>query len=94
MDFATIVKHTRNYFTHWDNKQQKKAATNSELYFVSTTLMYLIAASLLTELGFTSEKVAQLFVRNHRINNFRLNSDNPISPKPKQTGESAFYCPK
>jgi hypothetical protein len=91
VDFATIVKHTRNYFTHWDNKQQKKAATNSELYFVSTTLMYLIAASLLTELGFTSEKVAQLFARNHRINNFRLNSDNPISPKPKQTGESAFY---
>jgi len=91
VDFATTVKHTRNYFTHWDDKQQKKAATHSNLYFVSTTLRYLIAACLLTELGFSSEKVAKLFARNHRIHNFHLNSDNPVSPKPGQIGESALY---
>lgn len=89
--FATTVKHTRNYFTHWDDKQQKKAATNSNLYFFSTTLMYLIAACLLIELGFTSNKVAQLFKRNHRIHNFRWNSDNPVSPKPRQVGKSTYY---
>lgn len=89
--FARIIKNTRNYFTHWDKRKKKKAASHSDLYFVSTTLMYLLAACLMIEIGFTSQKVAELFSRNHRIHNFRWNSDNPVSPKPGQVGESSYF---
>ncbi|CAK8712972.1 hypothetical protein GKODMF_04540 [Candidatus Electrothrix gigas] len=81
-EFAETVKHTRNYFTHWDTKGKKKAAFYPQLYFVTTTLRYLIAACLLRELGFSSEETAKLFDRNIRINNFRLGSDNSVSKRP------------
>lgn len=82
-NFAKMVKETRNYFTHWDAKRQTKAASYPDLYFVTRTLRYLIAACLLRELGFTSDQTAALFKRNHKINNFRWDSDNPISQKPE-----------
>ncbi|MCI5224760.1 MAG: hypothetical protein D3924_19355, partial [Candidatus Electrothrix sp. AR4] len=77
--FAELVKHTRNYFTHWDTKGKKQAASYSDLYFVSGTLRYLLAACLLRELGFDSEKTAELFKRNIQIDKFRRNSDNIIA---------------
>lgn len=91
LGFARTIKNTRNYFTHWDKRKEKKAASHAELYFVSKTLMYLLAACLMIEIGFNSKKIAELFSRNHRIHNFRWNSDNPISPKPHQAGESTFF---
>ncbi|ESQ15552.1 MAG: hypothetical protein N838_29000 [Thiohalocapsa sp. PB-PSB1] len=91
LEFARTVKNTRNYFTHWDSRNKKKAASRANLYFVSETLMYLLAACLLVEIGFTSQKVAELFSRNHRIHNFRWNSDNPVSSKPGQVGESSYF---
>ncbi|MEZ5589667.1 MAG: hypothetical protein R3F53_02780 [Gammaproteobacteria bacterium] len=90
-DFATRVRRTRNYLTHWDERGEKNAARDLELYFVSTTLKYILAACLLSELGFSKDKISDLFKRNHRIHNFRWNSDNPISSKPGQIGESAYF---
>jgi len=92
--FAKVVKHTRNYFTHWDTKQQEKAASYPDLYFVSRTLQYLIAACLLRELSFSSAQTAELFKRNHHIHNFCWNSDNPISPKPGKINESTYFTIK
>lgn len=91
LKFARTIKNTRNYFTHWDKRKEKKAASRAELYFVSKTLMYLLAACLMMEIGFTPKRVAELFSRNHRIHNFRWNSDNPVSPKPGQAGESTYF---
>lgn len=77
--FSKNVKDKRNYFTHWDTKSKDKASLYPDLYFVTKTLRYLVAACLLRELGFSSAQTAELFKRNHRIHNFRWNSDNTIS---------------
>jgi hypothetical protein len=86
-EFAETVKHTRNYFTHWDTNGKKKAAFYPKLYFVNRTLRYLIAACLLREIGFSSEETAKLFERNISIHNFRWDSENPVS---KRTGGEMF----
>ena len=92
--FSKNVKDKRNYFTHWDVKRKDKAALYPDIYFVIRTLRYLIAACLLRELGFSSDQTAELFNRNHRIHNFRWDSDNPISQKPVQVDKSAYFSLK
>jgi hypothetical protein len=64
--FLRKVVATRNYYTHHDPRLRKKAATGSELYWLTQTLTFMVEACLLDELGLAAERRRELFQRNQR----------------------------
>jgi hypothetical protein len=64
--FVRKVIATRNYYTHHDPRLRKKAATGSELYWLTQTLSFMMEACLLDELGVAAERRRELFQRNQR----------------------------
>jgi hypothetical protein len=55
--FIKKVKDTRNYFTHYDKSNKKKAMQGSNLFWLIQSLSFLLQALLLAELGFSSGEI-------------------------------------
>lgn len=64
--FVTTFKQSRNYYTHYNPKLEKKAATGAALYLLVVQLQAIIEMSLLRELGFTSEAIDAILERVQR----------------------------
>jgi len=61
--FSDAVKWTRNYYTHYNPKLEKKAATGAALLLLTIQLQAIIEMSLLRELGFTRRAIDQIMGR-------------------------------
>lgn len=64
--FIEKVVDTRNYLTHYDKELKERAAKEKDLYRLTQKLKICLEICLLTELGFSSEKIKALFSRNRR----------------------------
>ena len=64
--FINLVVQTRNYYVHLDPALEKQAASGEKLYWTMQILSFLFKACLLNELGFSSERCAQIFQRNRQ----------------------------
>jgi hypothetical protein len=68
-DEATFIedfKTSRNYYTHYNPKLEKKAATGAALLLLTTQLQALIEMSLLRQLGFSARSIDALLQRIRR----------------------------
>jgi hypothetical protein len=79
-DFANVVRHTRNYYTHYtENLLLKgKVAQGAELMKLALILEYLLEICLLKELGITGEAISRILDRASDIQFVELN------PQPKE----------
>lgn len=59
-DFAAKVKNTRNYYTHYNQSLKNKIAQRDELFRLTQILSFLLQSCLLSELGCTPERCADL----------------------------------
>jgi hypothetical protein len=67
-DFSSLAKDTRNYFTHWDPKLEKRAAKGAKLVALTVALKLLFDLTLLRELGFTQTAIADAALdKNQRL---------------------------
>lgn len=64
--FVTLVKHTRNYHTHYTPALERKAASGVALYLLIVQLRAVIEMSLLRELGFSCESIDRILGRVQR----------------------------
>ncbi len=64
--FIEKVVDTRNYQTHHDKELKERAAKGKDLYWLTQKLKMYLEICLLTELGFRSEEIKALFLRNLR----------------------------
>ncbi|HJH27711.1 MAG TPA: hypothetical protein C5S37_13335 [Methanophagales archaeon] len=65
--FIGCVVDTRNYLTHYEEDPEKCVARGEDLYHFIQKLKILLEICLLTELGFSSEEIKDLFSRNRRF---------------------------
>lgn len=65
--FIEKVVDTRNYQTHHDEDLRERAVSEEELYRLTEKLKILLEICLLTELGFTSKEIRNLFSRNRKF---------------------------
>ena len=65
--FIEKVVDTRNYQTHHDEERKERAASGEDLYRLIQKLKMLLEICLLTELGFTSEKIKALFFKEYKM---------------------------
>ena len=68
-DQATFIdefKTSRNYYTHYNPKLEKKAARGSALLLLSIQLQAIIEMSLLRELGFDCRSIGDILQRVRR----------------------------
>jgi hypothetical protein len=65
--FIEKVVDTRNYQTHHDEELKERAASGEDLYRLIQKLKLLLEICLLTELGFTSEKIKALFFKKYKM---------------------------
>jgi len=61
--FIKLFKDSRNYYTHYNPKLEKKAATGAALLLLTVQLQAIIEMSLLRELGFTRRAIDQVMSR-------------------------------
>lgn len=59
-DFADRVTLNRNFYTHYDEEKEGKAATISELYILSEKLKIILIVCILKELSFSSEQIKRI----------------------------------
>lgn len=64
--FVKLFKDSRNWYTHYNPKLEKKAATGAALYLLTIQLQAIIEMSLLRELGFTSTAIDAILARTDR----------------------------
>jgi hypothetical protein len=65
--FTDAVKHTRNYYTHYDAKSKAKAVTDvSDLYRLAEEVIVLLQFCLMHDLGFESNEAWLAFRRTYR----------------------------
>ncbi len=57
--FVLDVKNSRNYYTHYSKKGQKKALKDVELFYLSEKLKILLVCSFLIEVGFDRDKLSR-----------------------------------
>jgi hypothetical protein len=70
--FATDVKNTRNYYTHYDESLSKKAFKGEELEFACSHLQLMVEYYLLKEIGLSHESLRQKVVEiTHRIRDIK-----------------------
>lgn len=62
--FIRDVKNSRNFYTHYDKRLEKKAIKGNELYLLTEKLRTLLICVLLNEMGFTKNKIESIFLRN------------------------------
>lgn len=72
-DFVNRVTLNRNFYTHYDEEKEKRAATMGELYILSEKLKIVLVVYVLKELSFSGEQIKQVimtkgaFLFNHVI---------------------------
>lgn len=88
-DFPAKVRHTRNYYTHYDPKLRKtaKIAKGPELIHITYALDALLEISLLKELGITGAPISKVIAGARDINVIELD------PVPSAGIESAPSAP-
>lgn len=64
--FIQVFKDSRNYYTHYNPKLEKKAAKGADLALLTMQLQAIIEMSLLRELGFTIGSIDKIFTRMNR----------------------------
>jgi hypothetical protein len=65
--FAEEVRDTRNFGTHRDARNRRRAATGARLYALSELLKFVFDVAILRELGFNQGEILQLVNRNDRL---------------------------
>lgn len=87
-DFVSAFKDSRNYYTHYDPKKERKAATGVPLYVLTVQLQAIIEMSLLRELGFSCEQIDTIFTtrvqRYAEIANAKTYADDEDEAVPKE----------
>ncbi|MGN6268218.1 MAG: HEPN domain-containing protein [Ginsengibacter sp.] len=72
-DFVERIRINRNYFTHFDEKHEKKAAPLSELYMLSEKMKIILLVNVLKEIDLSNTEVEEIilnkgkFLFNHLI---------------------------
>lgn len=66
-NFAERVRDTRNYYTHWSQRLEKRAAQEVDLYYLTSGARLLLDVTLLMELGFNKTQCTRLVERNDRL---------------------------
>jgi len=64
--FIEDVVDTRNYFTHFDKKLEKKAKKGKELYILTQQIKFVLEVCLLKELGLPDVTIETVMSRNQR----------------------------
>ncbi len=65
--FGRLVGFTRNYYTHWDQRLEDKAAKDEELFRLTFSLKLIVEALLLIEIGFDADEVELILTRHPRL---------------------------
>jgi hypothetical protein len=65
--FVEAFKTTRNYYTHYNPRHEKKAAHGASLYLLFVQLQAIIEMSLLRELGFGCRSIHDILERSRRF---------------------------
>lgn len=65
--FVADFKNARNYYTHYDPKLEKKAASGGALLLLTVQLQAILEMSLLRQLGFPCRAVAEILQRGGRF---------------------------
>jgi hypothetical protein len=76
--FVTDFKNARNYYTHYNPKLEKKAASGGALLLLTLQLQALLEMSLLRQLGFPCRAVEETLERGRRfseIEHFRRETE-------------------
>lgn len=68
--FAEEVRDTRNFGTHRDARNRKRAATGVRLLALSELVKFVFDIATLRELGFSQSEIVQFFNRNNRLTSF------------------------
>ena len=66
-NFAERIRDTRNYYTHWSQRLEKRAAQEVDLYYLTSGARLLLDVTLLMELGFNKTQCTRLVERNDRL---------------------------
>lgn len=66
-EFASLVRRTRNYFTHYDKKLLKKVPQGVDLLNLVDRMRWLLEGLLLRRLGLPEDRVEVLLQRNERL---------------------------
>lgn len=69
-EFIKNVKDSRNYYTHYDKRTEKKALKGSDLYYLTTKLRIVLIIHLLILLGIDKNKVASIL---QKLKDFHYN---------------------
>jgi hypothetical protein len=72
-EFIKQTKDSRNYYTHYDSKGEKKAKRDNELFVLTERLKMLLYSALLIESGFSRILTAKILT--HNRNNFFMVRD-------------------
>ncbi len=65
--FIQRVKWSRNYYTHYDSSNEKKALTDSELFYENEKLKILLKTCLLREIGFDEDTIGEVMKRDGSV---------------------------
>jgi len=68
------IKNTRNYYTHYNQSLEKKAAKGKELFGLTQKLSFVLQTCLLIELGCSPERSAELVQKNKHWKYLKENS--------------------
>jgi len=69
--FVLNFRDTRNYYTHYDPRFERKAASGTDLFLLSIQLQAIIEMILLRELGFPCRAIDQILERANRYTQIR-----------------------
>jgi hypothetical protein len=65
--FCELTRDTRNYFTHWNPRLERKAAHGLRLHHLTNCTRILLEVTLLLELGFSKTQCVRLVEHNNRL---------------------------
>lgn len=67
--FIRDVKNSRNYYTHFSKKLEKKALKGEQLFYLTEKLKILLISSILKEIGFSTNEIDRI-IKNNEHNVF------------------------
>ncbi|MBS4032288.1 MAG: hypothetical protein KGZ63_12840 [Clostridiales bacterium] len=69
---------TRNFFTHYDLRLEKKTKKGVDLYYICEQLKFIFIVCLLTEMGMHSDIIENVVKKNHQFNYLKRNLQDRI----------------
>ena len=67
VQFEKVVRHTRNWHTHYDENGRRHAAEGIDLLYLTERMRWLLESLLLKRLGLSDAKINDLLHRNERL---------------------------